>query len=132
MYYRQDVRRGMFPSARQQRFGPPQMSNQSYGPPRPNPFSRLRDAFYSSQGQQQFNPYQQGPNPRQWQQQYNPYQQAPDPRQWQQPNDPFQQAPGPGSGSLSDNLNTMMGHVGTITNGINMMRQVGSIFSLFR
>ncbi|HAM79448.1 hypothetical protein [Ornithinibacillus bavariensis] len=29
------------------------------------------------------------------------------------------------------NMRTIMGHVGTITNGINMIRQMGSIFRIF-
>ena len=118
MYYRQDNRRELFPMGGQ-RFGP-QMPSQQYGPPRQNGFSRLRDAFYPSypQNQQQFYPYQQAPDPRFGQ---------------QQPFYPFQQGPQqPRTGGLSDNLNTMMGHVGTITNGINMMRQMGSILSIFR
>ncbi|MED4534700.1 hypothetical protein [Metabacillus fastidiosus] len=38
----------------------------------------------------------------------------------------------PPSQGLSSNLGTMMGHVGKVANGINMMRQIGSIISLFR
>lgn len=36
------------------------------------------------------------------------------------------------NGGLPNHLNTLMGHVGTITNGVNMMRQIGSIMSIFR
>ena len=35
-------------------------------------------------------------------------------------------------GRLPDHLNTIMGHAGTITNGVNMMRQVGSLLRMFR
>lgn len=35
-------------------------------------------------------------------------------------------------GSLPNNLNTMMGHAGRIMYGVNMVRQVGSLLSLFR
>ena len=35
-------------------------------------------------------------------------------------------------GNLSNNLQAMMGHAGTITNGVNMLRQMGSLLSLFR
>ena len=35
-------------------------------------------------------------------------------------------------GGLPGNLNTIMGHVGTVTNGVNMVRQLGAIMSLFR
>lgn len=38
----------------------------------------------------------------------------------------------PPYGGLPNHLNTIMGHVGTITNGVNMMRQLGSFMSLFR
>ena len=52
---------------------------------------------------------------------------------WQQPFTPYEQRQGLGSGGgLSDNLNTIMGHVGTLTNGINAMQQVGSLMNLFR
>ena len=105
-FYRQDRREQYpYPMARQ-RYGPQQMFEQQFGPPRNNAFSRRQD--YSS--------YPYPMDPRQGQPQFNPNQQMPGSRQ----------------GSLSDNLNTMMGHVGTITNGINAMRQIGSIFSLFR
>ncbi|MGN7116949.1 hypothetical protein [Lysinibacillus odysseyi] len=42
---------------------------------------------------------------------------------------PNQQFRGPG---LSGHLNTLMGHVGTVTNGVNMLRQLGSLMTLFR
>lgn len=51
---------------------------------------------------------------RQQQSFFNPYQQQ----------DPFSRAP--------NHFNNIMGHVGTITNGVNMMRQVGSFLGLFR
>ncbi|MBK3495049.1 hypothetical protein JFL43_09285 [Viridibacillus sp. YIM B01967] len=35
-------------------------------------------------------------------------------------------------GNLLNHLNTLMGHAGTIKNGYNMMRQLGSFMSLFR
>lgn len=118
----QNPRAGMFPPNGQQ-FGPaPQMGRQQMGMPRSNEFARPREAFYppypvnprQGQGQQQFNPY-----PQQQQQQFNPF-----PQQQQQQGSRFS--------GLSDNLNTMMGHVGTLTNGINTMRQVGAMLNLFR
>ncbi|WP_336046062.1 hypothetical protein [Solibacillus ferritrahens] len=105
-FFRQEGRMERFPPPAGQQFGPPQMGRQRNGVPRSNDFSRPRDSFYS--------PY--SFDPRQGQQQFNPYSQAPSSR----------------FGGLSDNLNTMMGHVGTITNGVNMMRQVGAMFNLFR
>lgn len=47
----------------------------------------------------------------------NPYQQ-------QRPFSRFERMP--------SHFNNIMGHVGTITKGVNMMRQFGSILSLFR
>lgn len=35
-------------------------------------------------------------------------------------------------GNLPNHLNTIMGHAGTITNGVNMLRQMGAFLSLFR
>lgn len=35
-------------------------------------------------------------------------------------------------GRLPQHLNTLMGHAGTITNGVNMIRQMGYFLSLFR
>lgn len=105
VFFRQDPRMGYPPPAGQQ-FGPPQMGRQRMGFSGPNEFSRPRDSFYS--------PY---PN---------------DPRQGQQQFNPNSQAPGSRLGGLTDNLNTMMGHVGTITNGVNTMRQVGAMLNLFR
>ena len=51
-----------------------------------------------------------------------------------QPNyPPYQQFQGPRiGGRLPDHLNTIMGHAGTITNGVNMLRQMGALLSLFR
>lgn len=42
---------------------------------------------------------------------------------------PYEQPP---YGRPRTDFNTMMGHVGTITNSINMMRQIGGLMSLFR
>jgi hypothetical protein len=103
LYNRQNFRGDQYPMARQG-FGPPQMSNQRFGSPRNNAFSQRQD--------------------------YAPY--PMDPRQGQQQFTPYQQEAAPRNASFSDNLNTMMGHVGTITNGLNAMRQVGSMFNLFR
>ncbi|WP_230875113.1 hypothetical protein [Lysinibacillus cavernae] len=45
---------------------------------------------------------------------------------------PNQQMQGSRLGNLPDHLNTIMGHAGTITNGVNMLRQMGALLSLFR
>ena len=109
-FYRQNARTGMFQPNGQQFGPPPQMGRQQMGMPRPNEFARPREAFYP--------PYP--VNARQGQQQANFY--PPQPQQQQ----------GSRFSGLSDNLNTMMGHVGTITNGINTMRQVGAMLNLFK
>lgn len=107
-FYPPEARRGQFPAPRQR-----------FGPPTQNSFNRRNEANYYGnqfdprQGQQMFNQF----DPRQGQQMFNPYQQQPQPSRF---------------GMVSDNLNTMMGHMGTVTNGINMMRQVGGLMSLFR
>lgn len=108
-FFGQNFRSGMFPPNGQQFGPPPQMGRQQIGMPRPNEFARPREAFYP--------PYP--VNPRQGQQQFNLY-----PQQQQQQGSRFS--------GLSDNLNTVMGHVGTITNGINTMRQVGAMLNLFK
>lgn len=45
---------------------------------------------------------------------------------------PTQQPPPSRFGQLPDQLNTLMGHAGKISYGVNMIRQVGAIVSLFR
>lgn len=45
---------------------------------------------------------------------------------------PNQQQQGSRLGNLPDHLNTIMGHAGTIKNGVNMLRQMGALLSLFR
>ena len=88
-------------------------------PGQPQPF------YNNPPGQQQ--PFY-NPGPYQQQQPFNgPYYQQPFNNQY------FQQQPqGSNFGRLPDQLNRIMGHAGTITNGVNMMRQMGAIFSLFR
>ena len=88
-------------------------------PGQPQPF------YNNPPGQQQ--PFY-NPGPYQQQQPFNgPYNQQPFNNQY------FQQQPqGSNFGRLPDQLNRIMGHAGTITNGVNMMRQMGAIFSLFR
>ena len=107
-YYRQDARIGVFlPNGQGQYFGSqvPQTYRQQMGVPRFNEFSQPHNAFYPPY------PIASGQG-----QQFNPYLQG-------------QQSRFDG---LSDNLNKMAGHMGTITNGINMMRQVSAMIKLFR
>ncbi|RPJ94924.1 hypothetical protein CW357_13130 [Rummeliibacillus sp. TYF005] len=81
-------------------------------------------------------PFYPPPNPRRRPQ--PPYRQGfRTPDQFRGQRQPFfipnqQQLPQFRSRELPNHLNTIMGHVGTITNGVNMMRQLGSIMSLFR
>ena len=86
-----------------------------------NPNSRWEQDFTPYNWQQQ--PYY-NPNDRQQpfanqngsqEQQFNPYN-----RQQQ------------GRPSLMDGLNTLMGHADTLSNGVNMMRQMGSILGFLR
>lgn len=87
-------------------FGPPPMMRQQYGYPMHNQFPPSRNAYYPQ------NPYHIN--------------------QGQQPFSPYQQMPRQRFNEMPDHLNTIMGHMGTITNGINMMRQVSSLVRLFR
>lgn len=45
---------------------------------------------------------------------------------------PTQQAPASRFGRLPSHLNTIMGHAGRISYGVNMLRQMGSLISFFR
>lgn len=60
------------------------------------------------------------------------YQNQYETRGWQPPINSYEQPQTSPFGELPHHLNQMMGHVGTITNGVNMMRQIGGLFSLFR
>ena len=102
-------RQARMPMPRQQFGGPPPMARQPFGYPMQNAFPQSRDPYPPF--------YPQSPNSN---------------GQWQQPYNPYQQMPNQGNRGLSDNLNTIMGHVGTVTNGINAMRQVGSLLGMFR
>lgn len=109
-YYSREGGRGFFPNPRQQ-FGYPPMSPQQFGYPTPNSFPQPNNYYPSNQG----NSF--GIEP--WQQQQLPF-------------NPYQQLPNQGYGGLPGNLSRIMGHVGTLSNGINMMRSVGTLMSLFR
>lgn len=109
-FYRQDRwDQSQYPMARQSYRQPqmpqmPQMPQQQFGSPRNNAFSRGQD--------------------------YASYPYPMDPRQGQMQTNPNPQMPVNRRNNLD--LDTMMGHVGTITNGINAMRQLSSIFNLFK
>ncbi|MEK4628554.1 MAG: hypothetical protein ABS944_12900 [Solibacillus sp.] len=99
------------------------------GPYRQGPYNQGRQElpnFYSNQIRQEPSFYSnQG-----WQEQPNFY-----PNGGLQGNQQYYQNNGFQNsrfGNLPNHLNTIMGHAGTITNGVNMMRQLSSIMSLFR
>ncbi|WP_341302557.1 hypothetical protein MHB44_09530 [Lysinibacillus sp. FSL H8-0500] len=65
------------------------------------------------------------PYPPRYRQNFGPPYRARQMQPYISPNQPTQ-------GRLPDHVNTIMGHVGIITNGVNMLRQMGSLLSLFR
>lgn len=70
---------------------------------------------------------------RSYQPRYSPGFRSPYQGMQQQPFfDPTQQPAPSRFGQLPDHLNTLMGHAGKISYGVNMIRQVGAIVSLFR
>lgn len=92
---------------------PFQMTGQRFGPPMPNQF-RGQNHFYSPSNQFSGQRNFLGPQSQLESRPYlNPYEQP-----------PYDRAP--------MDFNTMMGHVGTITNGLSAMRQIGGIIGLFR
>lgn len=132
-FFPTEPRRGPMPPVYRQQFGPPNQMRPMYNRPqqRPGffqpypqrqPMSNLnRQPFgFSGPNQQQpfFDPYAR--QQRDFNQQGSFQQQQP---QQQQPSR---------FGRLPDTINTLMGHAGTITNGVNVMRQFGSLLGLFR
>lgn len=92
-----------------QQFSPPPMARQPFGYPMQSPYQPPRSANNPMYPQNPFR-YRQGQQP------FAPYQQMPMQRPAERP----------------DHLNTIIGHMGTINNGLNMIKQVSSIMSLFR
>lgn len=115
---------GPFPPRYGQNFGPPGPFSRQ-GNPYPPPFPP--QSPIAGQGNPYFNPYSYGNQGQPFFNQ-NPY-------GMQGPGSffPNQQPYGtPGFGGMSGQLNTLMGHVGTVTNGVNMLRQLGSFMGMFR
>ncbi|MEX3622745.1 hypothetical protein [Viridibacillus arvi] len=117
------VPRRSFPPRNRQVFGPP-YQGQQFG----SPYQRQQfRAPY--QGQQFGSPYQ-------GQQFGAPYQGQQFGQNYDNRRNPSFMSPNNSSpgilGNLPNHLNTIMGHAGTIRNGYNMMRQLGSFMSLFR
>ncbi|WP_274310125.1 hypothetical protein [Solibacillus daqui] len=92
-----------------QQFGPPPFARQPFGYQMQNSFPPPRNSNYPIYPQ---NPYSYG--------------------QGQQPFSPYQQMPMQGPTERPDHLNTILGHMGTINNGLNMIKQFSSIMSIFR
>ena len=116
-FYQPDYRRGPVPPLYRQRFGPPnQMTRQAEPYFYPNQFRRPGNPnFYAEQFRGQY---------------YHPNQNTGQ-------NLPFsntaeQQPRFSRLAKLPDHFNTLMGHAGTVQNGINMMRQLGSFLGRFR
>lgn len=101
------------------RRGAPPIYGQNYGPPTPNQFSRQDAPFYYP------NQFARPNDSVYYSNQFYPVQQQPY-------LNPYQQPQASRFGRLPGTINTIMGHAGTITSGINMMRQFGAIMRLFR
>lgn len=119
--FSQEPRRGAFPSrgVYGQNFGP---QNDMRRPNSPYLYNQEPPQGFQQQPQryqQQSQGYQQPPQ--RYQQQSQGYQQQPQKFQQQQ-----------GQRRFPENLNTMMNHAGKVSEGINLMRQIGSFFNLFR
>lgn len=135
-FFPTEPRRVPMPPVYRQNFGPPNQMRSQVPPMFNRP--QQRPDFFRPYPQHQpmanvnrqplgfFGPNQQQPffDPYGRQQQPEFNQQGPFQQQQQQQPSRF--------GRLPDTLNTLMGHAGTITNGVNMMRQFGSLLSLFR
>ena len=116
-FYPPNPRRGPGPLFYRQRFGPPpRMRRQPDSFNYPDQFRRPADPnFYAEPfGRQYNNPANQ-----------NPGQDLPASTPSEQPR--FSRL-----ARLPDQFNTLMGHAGTIQNGINTMRQLGSLLRIFR
>ncbi len=103
-----------FPPRNRQVFGPP-YQGQRFGTP-----YRGQQFGPPYQGQQFGAPYQGQQFGQNYDSRWNP--------SYMSPNN---SSPGI-LGNLPNHLNTIMGHAGTIQNGYNMMRQLGSVMGLFR
>ena len=128
-FFQPNPRRSPFPERNRQGYGPPNQGR------REQPFfnqyqgRREQSFFNQNRGRQEqpfFNQYQ-GRQEQPFYYQNQGFQEQP----YYYPDQQYP-APGLGGGGLTNNLNTLMGHAGTITNGVNMFRQLGSIMSLFR
>ena len=114
-FYPPDFRRGPTPPFYRQRFEP----SNPMGTPHnyyyyPNQFRRPDNTyFYAEQFRRQYNPPQY-------------------PRQDFSFSYPYEQQRPSRLGRLPEHFNTLMGHAGTLQNGVNMMRQISSLLGMFR
>ena len=76
--------------------------------------------------QPSFNPYQQQ---QPFYDSFNRQQPAFNSNNRQPPNNPYQQRPIRRRPPIQDTLNTLMSHAGTINNGVNILRQMGSLIA---
>lgn len=123
-FYPPNTGRGPFPPRYRQNFGPPPFGRQG-GPMPGGPFRRQTPYF--QQQNQMGNPYySQGPFGNQGQSFFNQNQFGQQGPAAYYPNQQF------GARGLTGNLSNLMGHVDTVKNGVNMLRQFGSLMTLFR
>ena len=115
-FYPPDPRRGPAPPLYRQRFGPPnQMRRQPEPYYYPDQFRRPENPnFYAEQFARQY---------------YHPNQNIGQDAQF---SPPAEQPRFSRLAKLPDQFNTLMGHAGTLQNGLNMMRQFGSFLGRFR
>ena len=115
-FYPPDSRRGPAPPFYRQQFGPSsRMRRQGDYYYYPNQFRRPDHAnFYAEQFRRQYYP------PTQYPRQDSPF------------SNPYEQQRPSRFGRLPEHFNTLMGHAGTLQNGVNMMRQISSLLGMFR
>lgn len=137
VFFLNEPRGGMMPPNYRQNFVPP---NQMWGQPPQYYGPQQQTDFYMPEPQLQqifnqpsnfYGPNQPHPNlnPFFMQQPTMPPMNQQNQNQFQQQQPQQQQSP---MGRFPDTFNTIMGHAGTIQNGVNMMRQLGSLLRLFR
>ena len=115
-FYPPDSRRRPAPPFYRQQFRPSnRMGRQADYYYSPNQFRRPDQAnFYAEQFRRQYYP------PNQYTRQDSPF------------SNPYEQQRPSRFGRLPQHFNTLMGHAGTLQNGVNMMRQISSLLGMFR
>ena len=115
-FYPPDSRRGPAPPYYRQQFGPSnRMGRQTDYYYYPNQFRRPDNTnFYAEQFRRQYYP------PNQYTRQDAPFSNS------------YEQLRPSRFGRLPEHFNTLMGHAGTLQNGINVMKQISSLLGMFR